>query len=104
MALTDTLPLTDSVHSARREESAATARLVAGIAISIGGIAGLLAIFVLTASLGGAPTVAQGTGLLLLAVVAFGVSAWGTDIRHTAHAQRRSVRARIAQLEASAHL
>jgi hypothetical protein len=99
MTATQTRPLLDDLTTARRDLEQATARVALGIAISIAGIV-VLAVLMLAVlpSLGSAPSAAQAIGILLVAVVAFAGSAWGTDLRHAAVAQRAAALARIAKL------
>lgn len=101
MATTDTKASSDNLVTARREESGATVRLLSGVAVSITGIALVLLVFLLFLSRGATPTIGQGVGTLLLAVVAFAISAWGTDVRHAATKRRKALRVRIGCLEAA---
>lgn len=99
MTTAQTRPLLDELIAARRDLTRATARAAAGVAVSIAGIVILSVLMLaLLPSLGSAPSIGQTIGVLMLAVVVFAASAWGTDLRHTSLAQRAAALARIATL------
>lgn len=98
MTLTETAPTTDDLELARRAHARATARFLAGLAVSIAGIVFMLAVFFFYATFGSNPTGNQGLGALLLVVPAFLLSAWGTDVRTAAHRNRVGIRKTIALL------
>ena len=101
MSATATTPLADDLKNARRDEAAAAAKVVGGVAVSIAGIAMLLAMFIVFLTLWTNPTNQQIFGTLLLATVAFAVSAWGTDVGRAAHKQRKALRARTNVLKSA---
>lgn len=98
MTLIDTAPTTDDLKLARRAHARATARLLAGLTVSIAGIVFMLAVFIFYMSFGSNPSGNQGLGAILLVVPAFLLSAWGTDVRTAAQKNRVGIRKTIALL------